>query len=130
MTGLSEKEFVLRAVERVPNTDSRHVGLRLSVLRSLFAAHFADTADLPDLLDEMIRDGELVAAQLTWTEKPASVNSYYWKAKVDQVARLRSFPDAVIVEENPILYLAGRFPDRLKGRLGKVQGALDKILAD
>ncbi len=106
------------------------MGLRLSALEPLFADYFREANGLPGLVDELVRSGELVAAHLTWTKKPENVHSYSWSAKVDQVARLRSFPDTVIAEDDPILYLPGRFPSRLEGRLGKIQRALDKILAD
>lgn len=130
MSHLSEREFILRAVTRVPNIESRHVGLRLAALEPLFIEYFGEVTNLSETLGALVQSGELIAAHVTWKKKPANVASCSWSAKVDKVVRLSSFPDPQARTTDPVLYLPGRSPARLWGRLEKTNRALNKILAD
>lgn len=130
MSALSQEAFVLKAIERLPNEESRHLGTRLGKLELVFQQHFGvGGAVLDTVLDRLIRKKKIVAARLVWTVHPYDYHGYR-KSSIKEVVRLTSFPDPHTEEKDPILYLPDRIPRLIKIRLSTVQNALDRILED
>lgn len=131
MFALTHEAFVLKAIERLPDKESRHLGARRSMIEPVFRQHFGADALLDTVLDRLVREKKVVAARLVWTVRPHNHSSYSWKARIKEVVRLTSFPDPLLTEEtDPILYLPDRIPRLIKVRLCAVQNALDRILED
>lgn len=130
MTSLTQEAFVLKAIERLPSKGSHHLSIRRGELLPVFRRHFGAEAPLDSVLDCLIREKKIVAARLVWAERPKDCSYYNWKSTIQEVARLDSFPDPIIEETDPILYLPDRVPRKLKGRLGSIEDALRKILSE
>jgi len=128
VSALNQEAFVLKAIERLPEKESRHLGIRLSMLEPVFQQHFGVEGSVLDtVLDRLIREKKIVAARLVWTVRPYDYHGYR-KSSIKEVVRLTSFPDPHTDERNPILYLPDRIPRLIKVRLSAVQNALDRIL--
>lgn len=101
MAQIPRDRFILSALQALP-ADRKQNGLRYADLAKCFAVHFGDDCQLPSALDQLIREGKVIAIKLEREEGSAG--------RVIGCEEFLSFPDPNVNEKNPMLYRSDILP--------------------